>query len=67
MAYTFIYILLPETKGKTIEENIKAIIPDLKMSIKSKNYLFYFGILDLLKKESLYDDEYEKENFIKKN
>ncbi len=45
-AFLFIYLLLPETKGKTIEENIKNIIPDLRTSIMS-NFLvltFYFFI-----------------------
>ncbi len=37
-AFVFIYLILPETKGKTIEENIKNIIPQIKSSIES-NFL----------------------------
>lgn len=39
MAFTFIYFLLPETKGKSIEENIKNIIPDMRSSVMS---IFFF-------------------------
>lgn len=49
MAFTFIYFLLPETKGKSIEENIKNIIPDMRSSVMSNffqnifvNILFLF-------------------------
>lgn len=39
-AWLFIYNLLPETKGKTIEENIKNMIPNLGNEISS-----FFNIL----------------------